>query len=102
LKKVERKCYTLTLAPLHLDFKLKSKWIWLKLKMDPGPTKKSSDPRKIKNADPGPVPNLVGSGLEPGSGHARSFLPARDVVASPDCRMCDTAENKFLFFNIFI
>jgi hypothetical protein len=57
LKKVERKCYTLTLAPFYLDFKLKSKWIWLILKMDPGP-----DPRE----------NLFRPG--PRSGHARSSL----------------------------
>jgi hypothetical protein len=44
LKKEEPKCYTLTLAPLYLDFKLKSNRVSLKLKMDPGPRKKSSDP----------------------------------------------------------
>ncbi len=50
----------MTLAPLYLDFKLKSKWIWLKLKMDPGPTKKFR---------PGPEKkNYSGPGLGPGLG----------------------------------
>jgi len=56
LKKEEPKCYTLNLAPLYLDFKLKSNGICIKLKMNPGPRKKSLglDPRKTKRADPGP------------------------------------------------
>jgi hypothetical protein len=36
----EGKCYSLTLAPLYFDFKLKSNRVWLKLKMDPDPRKK--------------------------------------------------------------
>jgi hypothetical protein len=61
LKKEEPKCYTLILVSLYLDFKLKSNWVCLKIKMHPGPRKKSlgqnPDPRK-KSADPGPGLNM--------------------------------------------
>jgi len=39
-----RRTYTLILAPLYLDIKLKSNRVWLKLKMDSGPRKKIFGP----------------------------------------------------------
>jgi len=67
-------------------FKLKSKRIWLKLKMDRSPTKKSlgpgpdRDPRKIKKSDPGPDPRKKIFRPGPGSGHARSTLMSYNTL----------------------
>jgi hypothetical protein len=40
-EKEEPKCYTLTSAPLYLDFKLNASQVWLKLKMSSSSRRKS-------------------------------------------------------------